>query len=140
LFVAGKAGNAYLLQQGNLGGLGGKVPSKALCRAFGGAAYANGIVYVPCTNGVRAVRVDGNTMTPTWQAKPAGSPVVGGGVVLTVDAGDGTLYALDPASGTVKATVSLGDPTTRFATPAFGDDGHAYIGTAHGSLVIVATS
>jgi outer membrane protein assembly factor BamB len=140
LFVAGKAGNAYLLQQGNLGGLGGKVPSKALCRAFGGAAYANGIVYVPCTNGVRAVRVNGNTMTPTCQAKPAGSPVVGGGVVLTVDAGDGTLYALDPASGAVKATVSLGDPTTRFATPAIGDDGHAYVGTAHGWLVIVATS
>jgi outer membrane protein assembly factor BamB len=140
VFVAGKAGNAYLLQQGNLGGLGGHVPSKALCRAFGGAAYANGVVYVPCTDGVRAVRVDGDSMTAAWQAKPAGSPVVGGGVVLTVDAGSGTLYALDPASGAVKAKVSLGDPTTRFATPAIGDDGHAYVGTTHGSLVIVATA
>jgi outer membrane protein assembly factor BamB len=140
LFVAGKAGNAYLLQQGNLGGLGGRVPSKALCRAFGGAAYANGVVYVPCTDGVRAVHVDGDTMTPTWQAKPSGSPVVGGGVVLTVDAGSGTLYALDPASGAAKAKVALGDATTRFATPAIGDDGHVYVGTAHGSLVIVATS
>jgi outer membrane protein assembly factor BamB len=59
--------------------------------------------------------------------------------VLTVTPGSGTLYALDPASGAVKAKVSLGDATTRFATPAIGDDGHAYVGTAHGSLVIVAT-
>lgn len=140
LFVAGKAGNAYLLRQGNLGGLGGAVPSKPLCRAFGGAAYAGGVVFVPCTDGVHAVRVNGDTMTPTWQAKPAGSPVVAGGVVLTVDAGSGTLYALDPSSGATKAKVALGDATTRFATPAVGDDGHAYVGTANGSLVIVATS
>ncbi len=140
VFVAGKAGDAYLLRQGNLGGLGGNVPTKSLCKAFGGAAYANGVVYVPCTSGVRAVRVNGDTMTPTWQAKPAGSPVVAGGAVLTVDPGSGTLYALDPASGATRAKVTLGDPTTRFATPAVGDDGHAYIGTAHGSLVIVATS
>jgi outer membrane protein assembly factor BamB len=140
VFVAGKAGNAYLLQQGNLGGLGGKVPSDPLCTAFGGAAYASGIVYVPCTNGVRAVRVSGATMTPSWHAKPAGSPVFAGGAVLSVDAGSGTLYALDPASGATKSTVSLGDSTTRFATPAVGDDGHAYVGTTHGLLVIVATS
>lgn len=140
VFVAGKAGNAYLLRQGNLGGLGGKVPSIQLCKAFGAAAYANGLVYVPCTSGVRAVRINGDTMTPAWSAKSAGSPVIAGNAVLTVDAGSGTLYALDPASGATKAKVPLGDSTTRFATPAVGDDGHAYVGTAHGSLVIVATS
>lgn len=140
VFVAGKAGNAYLLQQGHLGGLGGKVPSIPLCKAFGGAAYADGVVYVPCTNGIRALRVNGATMTPSWSAKPAGSPVVAGGVVLAVDAGSGTLHALDLASGATKAKVSLGDSTTRFATPAVGDDGHVYVGTTHGSLVIVATS
>ncbi|HEX7105649.1 MAG TPA: PQQ-binding-like beta-propeller repeat protein [Acidothermaceae bacterium] len=140
VFVAGKAGNAYLLRQGNLGGIGGDVPSIALCKAFGGAAYADNTVYVPCANGIRALRVNGATMTPLWQAKPAGSPVVGGGAVLSVDAESGTLHALDAASGATKAKVSLGDSTTRFATPALGDDGHAYVGTAHGRLVIVATS
>lgn len=140
VFVAGKAGNAYLLQQGNLGGLGGNVPTNPLCTAFGGAAYANGVVYVPCTNGVRALRISGTTMTPSWHAKPAGSPVFAGGAVLSLDPGAGTLYALDPASGATKAKLSLGDSTTRFATPAVGDDGHAYVGTTHGSLVIVATS
>ena len=140
VFVAGKAGNAYLLQQGSLGGLGGRVPSIALCTAFGGAAYSGGTVYVPCTNGVRALRINGTTMTPAWQASPSGSPVVGGGVVLSIDARGGTLNALDPASGATKAKVALGGATTRFATPAFGDDGHAYVGTENGSLVIVATS
>lgn len=140
VFVAGKAGNAYLLTQGNLGGLGAKAPSIGLCTAFGGAAYDNATVYVPCTSGVRALKVGGNTMTPSWKASPAGSPVVGGGVVLSVDTGAGTLYALDPASGAVKAKVALGDATTRFATPAFGDDGHAYVGTQNGTLVVVATS
>ncbi len=140
LFVAGKAGNTYLLQRGNLGGVGANVPTNRLCTAFGGAAYANGVVYVPCTNGVRAVRISGTTMTPTWHAKPAGSPVFAGGAVLSLDTGSGTLYALDPSSGATRAKLSLGDSTTRFATPAVGDDGHAYVGTTHGSLVIVATS
>jgi outer membrane protein assembly factor BamB len=77
-------------------------------------------------------------MTPAWHAKPAGSPVVGGGVVFSLDQGAGTLYALDPGSGAVKAKVGVGGSTTRFATPALSD-GFAYVGTQAGHLVIVAT-
>jgi outer membrane protein assembly factor BamB len=138
VFVAGKAGHAYLLDQGALGGLGGTVPSISLCTAFGGAAYANGVVMVPCTNGVRAVRVDGTSLTPLWHASPPGSPVIGGGAVLSLDGS--TLYALDPASGAVKAKADVGDATTRFTTPAIGADGHVYVGTQHGDLVVLATS
>jgi outer membrane protein assembly factor BamB len=140
VFVAGKNGNAYLLQQGALGGLAGKVPTIAVCTAFGGAAYLDGTIFVPCTTGVRALRITGTTMTTSWQASPAGSPVIGGGVVLTVDAASGTLFALDPATGAVKAKTALGDATTRFATPAMSADGHVYVGTQHGHLVIVSTS
>ena len=140
VFVAGKNGNAYLLKQGALGGLGGKVPTIAICTAFGGAAYTSGTIYIPCTNGVRAVHIAGSTMTSVWHASPAGSPIIGGGVVLTVAQSAGVLYALDPTSGAVKSKVSLGDPTTRFATPAMSADGFAYVGTQHGKLVIVATS
>jgi hypothetical protein len=140
VFVAGKNGNAYLLKQGALGGLGGKVPSIAICTAFGGAAYTAGTIYIPCTNGVRAVRISGSTMTPVWHASPAGSPIIGGGVILTVAPSAGVLYALNPTTGGVQAQVGLGDPTTRFATPALSADGFAYVGTQHGDLVIVATS
>jgi outer membrane protein assembly factor BamB len=139
VFVAGKAGNAYLMKQGALGGLGGPVPSIKLCKAFGGAAYAAGVIVVPCTSGVRAVRISGTTMSPLWQASPAGSPIIGGGAVFSLDTG-GTLFALDPATGSVKAKVDVGDATTRFATPALSNDGFAYVGTQHGKLVIVATS
>jgi outer membrane protein assembly factor BamB len=79
-------------------------------------------------------------MTPVWHASPAGSPIIGGGVILTVAPSAGVLYALNPTTGGVKAQVGLGDPTTRFATPALSADGFAYVGTQHGDLVIVATS
>ena len=140
VFVAGKNGNAYLMKQGALGGLGGKVPSIAVCTAFGGAAYSNGTIYIPCTDGVRAVHISATAMTGSWHASPSGSPIVGGGAVLTVAPSSGTLFALDPGSGATKAQVALGDSTTRFATPALAMDGFAYVGTEHGKLVIVATS
>ncbi len=140
VFVAGKNGNAYLMKQGALGGLGGKVPSIAICTAFGGAAYSNGTIYIPCTDGVRAVHISATAMTGSWHASPSGSPIVGGGAVLTVAPSSGTLFALDPASGATKAQVALGDSTTRFATPALAADGFAYVGTQHGKLVVVATS
>ena len=140
VFVAGKNGNAYLMKQGALGGLGGKVPTIAVCTAFGGAAYSNGTIYIPCTDGVRAVHVSATAMTGSWHASPSGSPIVGGGAVLTVAPSSGTLFALDPGSGATKSKVALGDSTTRFATPALATDGFAYIGTEHGKLVIVATS
>ena len=140
LFVAGKAGNAYLLTRGRLGGVGAKVPTNSLCTAFGSAAVENSTVFVPCTSGVRELKISGTTMTPGWKAALAGSPVVGGGAVLSVDSQAGVLYALDPGTGAVKAKAALGTATTRFATPAFGDDGHAYIGTENGELVILVTS
>ena len=140
VFVAGKNGNAYLMKQGALGGLGGKVPSIAICTAFGGAAYSNGTIYIPCTDGVRAVHISATAMTGSWHASTSGSPIVGGGAVLAVAPSSGTLFALDPASGATKAQVALGDSTTGFATPALAADGFAYVGTQHGKLVIVATS
>ena len=138
VFVAGKNGNAYLLKQGALGGVGGAVPAIGLCSAFGGSAYVDGTIIVPCTDGVRAVKVSGSTMTPTWHASPPGSPIVGGGVVLSV--GSGALFALDPGTGAIKAKVSIGDSTTRFVTPAMSADGHVYVGTQGGALIVVATS
>lgn len=140
LFINGKSGVAFLLKAGALGGITGSVPKVAVCRAFGGPAYANGIVYVPCTDGLRAVRVTATSLTTLWHADPSGTPIVGGGVVLAPAQSDGILYALDPATGAVKTKVALGDPTTRFAAPAMAADGFAYVGTEHGKLVIIATS
>ena len=56
IFQAGKSGTAYVLRQSHLGGIGGQVSSASLCRSFGGTAVVGSTVYVPCTDGVRAVQ------------------------------------------------------------------------------------
>ena len=120
VFIAGKAGTAYVLRQGSLGGIGGQVSTAKVCRSFGGTAVAGDIVYVPCTDGVRAVRIDSEGgMQVLWHADGdvTGSPVVGGGRVWSLDPKDGVLHALDPATGKSVAKVTVGT-TSRFATPA----------------------
>jgi outer membrane protein assembly factor BamB len=120
VFIAGKSGTAYVLRQGQLGGIGGQVSKADVCRSFGGTAVARDVVYVPCTDGVRAVRIDAHGATHVlWHASESitGSPVVGGGRVWTLDTHAGVLYGLDPRTGRPAGRVSLGS-VSRFATPA----------------------
>jgi hypothetical protein len=120
VFTAGKSGTAYVLRRDHLGGIGGQVATADVCRSFGGTAVDGDTVYVPCTDGLRAVRIDA-TGTPRvmWHAGSdlAGSPVLGGGRVWTLATGAGVLHALDPATGADREQVAVG-ATTRFATPA----------------------
>jgi outer membrane protein assembly factor BamB len=101
-----------------------------ICKSFGGSAVSGDVVYLPCTDGVRAVRVDdGGKLHVLWHASGSitASPVVGGGRVWSLDSKDGVLHALDPASGKSLGQVAVG-ATNRFATPALS-----------GSTVIVPT-
>jgi len=120
IFIAGKSGTAYVLRAGDLGGIGGQHSEVELCRSFGGAAVAGSTVYVPCADGVRAARIDGQgRIVPGWHAEESitGSPVLGGGRLYSVSPEAGVLNALDPATGKVRERVSVGR-TSRFATPA----------------------
>ncbi len=120
VFIAGKSGTAYVLRQGHLGGIGGQVSSADICPSFGGAAVSGDVVYVPCTDGLRAVRIGSDgTMHVLWHADGAvtGSPVVGGGRVWALDPAGGILHALDPVTGRSGAEVEVG-VASRFATPA----------------------
>ena len=124
VFIAGKSGTAYVLRRSALGGIGGEVSSAPLCRSFGGTAVTGSTVYVPCTDGLRAVRIDASGRLRTlWHAAGgiAGSPVVGGGRVFALDQDAGVLHALDPATGASTASVAVG-PVSRFATPAISGD------------------
>ena len=56
--LGGKSGPVYVLKQGDLGGIGGQVDVQNICLSFGGAAVDGDVVYLPCTDGVRAVRVE----------------------------------------------------------------------------------
>ena len=138
VFIDGKSGTAYVLRRGHLGGIGGQVHKTSLCESsFGGTAVKGSIVYVPCTDGVRAVRIGHHgRMTTKWTASSSitGSPVIGGGQVWTLDSGNGVLHALGRITGHDHGSVSVGS-VNRFATPALS--GHRIlVGTLDGLTVV----
>jgi outer membrane protein assembly factor BamB len=123
--LGGKSGPVYVLKQGDLGGIGGQVDEQDICKSFGGAAVDGDVVYLPCTDGVRAVRVDdAGQLHVLWHTSDSitGSPVIGGGRIWALDTTAGVLHALDPATGTSLSQVEVG-VANRFATPAlYGAD------------------
>jgi outer membrane protein assembly factor BamB len=128
--IGGKSGQVYVLRQGALGGIGGQVSTAGICMPFGGSAVNGSVVYLPCPDGVAAVRVDAaGKPHELWHADGSitGSPVIGGGRVWALDQFGGVLHALNPANGHTLEQVSVG-VTSRFATPAL-----------YGSLVVVPT-
>ena len=123
--LGGKSGPVYVLRQGDLGGIGGQVDVQDICVSFGGAAVDGDVVYLPCTDGVRAVRVDdAGQLHVLWHTSGTitGSPVIGGGRIWVLDPEAGVLHALDPSNGKSLSQVSVG-VANRFATPAlYGSD------------------
>ncbi len=120
IFSAGKSGTAYVLRRSKLGHIGGQVSKRSLCTSFGAAAVRGSVVFVPCTDGIRAVRIDSTgRMHLLWHAARniTNSPVVGGGRVWSLDRTAGVLYALDPATGATRAHIAVG-AVSHFATPA----------------------
>jgi hypothetical protein len=116
--VAGKGGNAFLLDTDHLGGVGGQLASLSGCHAYGGGAVSGALVVLPCTDGLLQVRVVGDRLVRGWRASQdvAGSPLLVGGTVWSVQQ-DGTLYGLDLATGAQRARLGVG-AATRFAKPA----------------------
>ncbi|MFL6140181.1 MAG: PQQ-binding-like beta-propeller repeat protein [Frankiaceae bacterium] len=133
--IAGKRGVVYLLRDGNLGGIGGSLARLSGCAAYGGSAVSGSVVYLPCSDGVRALQVGASSLRFRWHASPAGSPVVGGGAVWSIDPSGGTLYALSPSTGAVLRHISVGT-TSRFATPALRYDGHVLVPTLDGIVSV----
>jgi outer membrane protein assembly factor BamB len=137
IFQAGKSGTGYVLNASRFGGIGGQVWQGQVCRSFGGTAVSADTVYVPCTDGVRAVRIDdAGQGSIRWRAqeKITGSPVLGGGRLYAADTEDGVLFALDPATGERRERVSVG-PLSRFATPAIGGS-RLYLPTLAGLAIV----
>jgi polyvinyl alcohol dehydrogenase (cytochrome) len=96
-------------------------------------------VYVPCRDGpMRELTIGaGGTPHPGWTAAAAGSqgsPAIGGGAVWAVDYSAGTLYALNPASGAVRASIDVGR-APHFAAPSLSGS-RAYVGTRNGVTAV----
>ncbi len=138
--LGGKSGPVYVLKQGDLGGIGGPVDIQNICRSFGGAAVDGNVVYLPCTDGVRAVRVDDTgKLHVLWHTSDSitGSSVIGGGRIWALDTNAGVLHALDPSTGRSLSQVDVG-VANRFATPAlYGAD--VIIPTLAGIAVVRAS-
>ena len=135
VFIAGKEGIGFLLRAPHLGGIGGEAFNARACKtggpalgAFGGTAVAAGLVFVPCKDGLAALRIDASkpSFSLAWEAAPyANSAIFAYGLVWTVasDAGTyrgnwkGTLYGLEPTSGAVRAQLPLG-PIPHYPSPA----------------------
>jgi outer membrane protein assembly factor BamB len=119
VFAIGKEGVGFLLDQGNLGHEGGQKFSAKVCSGgYGSAAVSGGLIYVPCVDGLVALRTGPDRFDVAWRSPSVSTaaPIVAAGTVWAID-GKGTLTAYDPATGVPRFTTALG-PVTRFGSPA----------------------
>lgn len=120
VFSIGKEGIGYVLRAGALGGVGGQVASGKVCGgAWGGTAWVESTVYVPCVDGLYAVTVGGSSLqVRSHVGRPAlAPPIVAAGAVWAIDSSDGSLYAFDPSLSRSVFTLGLGG-ANRYSTPA----------------------
>ena len=138
IWIQGKTSTGYLLDKTNLGGVGHPLATVegACAKQFGGAAVHGSVAYLPCTDGIRKITVSGNSVALGWKASSSitGSPVVGGGVVWTIDPGGGVLYALNESNGAVRTSLNVGT-MTRFMSPALSGS-LALVGTTTGIVAV----
>jgi hypothetical protein len=131
-FEDGKGSTGYLISTTNLGGIGHDLyEAPTGCASFGGGAYANGVIYVPCASGVEALAL--NTSSPSFSkmwtgpADAAGSPILAGGRVWVTSYSAGKLYGLDPLTGAVQVTEST--PGMEHFTSPSASDGQLVLAT-----------
>ncbi len=118
-FIIGKSGIGYLLDASNLGGIGHSLASISLVATFGGDAYAAGMLYVPSTSGIVAIRASRTSLRQVWSQSAATlPPIVAGAGVWAL--GGGNLYQLDDRTGAIRFSASVGN-AAHFATPAAAD-------------------
>jgi outer membrane protein assembly factor BamB len=125
VFEVGKTDIAYLLRQGDLGGQEGEVASLAMCEGDpdGGRAVEGSVVYVPCPNGLTAIKVSSTApyMTQLWTDHNAsGTPIIAAGLVWTIGH-DGAVHALNPTTGAEVAFLPSGSAANHFPTPTAAD-------------------
>ncbi len=124
--LAGKSRIVYLLNGTDLGGVGRQEASLGSACSDdidGGSAVVGTTVYIPCLSGTGAVQVTASppALSLQWASGAGGGPpIVAAGLVWTIGQ-DGTLYGLDPSTGTVRQHASIGVPANHFPTPSVGD-------------------
>ena len=144
LFQTGKGGFGWMLSTAALGGFNGQQFQSQIgtCRnfdaVFGGQAYYNGRLYVPC-DGYGLVAFSVNTIThkftptPDWvQNVTPGPPIAAMGLIWARDQAGNWLYGFDATTGAQLVKAPLGGGSNHFATPA--EDG-GWVFAAHGANI-----
>jgi outer membrane protein assembly factor BamB len=129
VFQAGKSQTAYVMSGSSLGGVGGELVAQgSYCGADvdGGSAVVGNVVYTPCQAGVVATQVTAGsppTVTSIWRTSTGsgGPPIVAGGLVWTIDPGNGKLLGLSPSTGNASQSFALGSEANHFPTPTVAD-------------------
>ena len=142
--LAGKSRIAYLLDGSHLGGIGGQQAQLATgCTQDidGGVAVVGTTVYLPCLAGVLALSASDSppSLRLLWRSGTGGGPpIVAAGLVWTIGQ-NGVLSGLDPATGAVVRTASVGVPANHFPTPGVGD-GLVLVPSAQQVVAFAATA
>ncbi len=121
LFQIGKQHTGFLVDTTTMT----QLESLHMCNgaeAFGADAFDGSRLFVPCQNHIREVNIDvaHRTMSLGWTGPAvgaAGSPILAGGSLWSIDRSSARISALDPATGGVRATISVG-AVAHFAAPA----------------------
>ncbi|MGA3145960.1 MAG: PQQ-binding-like beta-propeller repeat protein [Acidimicrobiales bacterium] len=131
VFMVGKSRTAYILNQSHLGGIGGQLHSTPVfcdAAADGASANLNGTLFVPCNDGLRAVRpTTASAPTALWKTSSGadGSAIIAGGLVWSIASGmagtEGEMYALNPATGAVEQRFDVCCTQSDFASPSAAD-------------------
>lgn len=89
----------------------------------GGHAVEGSVVYVPCPNGVTAVKVLAKPpyLKQLWTDNDgaAGGPIIADGLVWTIAGND--VHGLNPANGDEIVSIPFGGYANHFPTPSVGD-------------------
>jgi len=131
LFQSGKNDIGYLLDEATLSSGAAALYSHQVCGgagSFGGDAFANATIYVPCADGTRALAYNqgAHTFSELWRGptEAIGSPILSAGLVWVPSTRFGghsgsTLYGLEVATGKARYTLTLPSPVAdHFASPS----------------------
>jgi len=129
LFSIGKDGIGYLLNSSTLGGVGGEIYHANVCGsagAWGATSYSQGIIFVPCADGIHALSVNdlrsGSNFRALWNSTQfwPGPVVITAGAVWSVEVTGTNLYALSLENGSILAAIKLGT-FEHFTAPSAGE-------------------
>jgi polyvinyl alcohol dehydrogenase (cytochrome) len=138
VFAIGKAGVGDLLSTSQLGGIGASPLYQAqVCGpghgSYGGAAFYAGVIYVACSDGLRALTLNGSakTFSPVqgWQVNSAavGPPIISAGLVWTTGWSSQQLFGLD--LGTGHAVVDQSTPVMMHFSSPSASNGKLFLAT-----------